>query len=154
MSKKHWENKYRDLLICVDKYDGRILMGRLVHPALGRAVRFWGTVDLLRRVEELLDELRFPQPYSRLRMFRTGERTKDAQPESAGTEAGRAATFQLRIFFRQNASWQGAVRWLEGGQSIPFRSVLELLLFMDGTLFPGADGQLPPQDEGRSPQTR
>ena len=40
----------------------------------------------------------------------------------------------MRILFRQNASWQGSVTWLEGGRDESFRSVLELLLLMHSAL--------------------
>ena len=33
----------------------------------------------------------------------------------------------VRIQFRQNASWQGTVQWLEGKKTLPFRSMLELV---------------------------
>ena len=46
---------------------------------------------------------------------------------------GKEATFYLKVLFRQNASWQGTVKWMETGQEEPFRSVLELLLMMDNT---------------------
>ena len=44
------------------------------------------------------------------------------------------ATFAVRVLFRQNASWQGEVTWLEGKREESFRSVLELILLMDGAL--------------------
>lgn len=47
---------------------------------------------------------------------------------------GKRATFALRVLFRQNASWQGSVTWLEGGQEESFRSVLELLMLMNSAL--------------------
>ncbi|BAK97869.1 hypothetical protein OBV_06710 [Oscillibacter valericigenes Sjm18-20] len=82
MQEKYRENKYRDLLICVDGYDHPIPTGWLVYPGLGRAVRFHGTVRLLRDVETLLDELRFPETFSRLRRFRL---LPEATPEPAAT---------------------------------------------------------------------
>ena len=47
---------------------------------------------------------------------------------------GKLATFALRILFRQNASWQGSVTWLEGGQEQSFRSVLELVMLFSNAL--------------------
>lgn len=37
------------------------------------------------------------------------------------------ASFVLRVQFRHNACWQGNVAWLEGKQSLSFRSFLELI---------------------------
>ena len=47
---------------------------------------------------------------------------------------GRLAPFIVRILFRQNASWQGSVVWVEGRQEERFRSALELVLLMDSAL--------------------
>ncbi len=142
MKEKHREDQYRDMLICVDGYDGRIPTGRLVHPSLGRAVRFCGTVQLLRDVETLLDELRFPETFSRLRRFRP-EPEEQQEPAAAAPDTGLAATFRLRVLFRQNASWQGTIQWLEGRRSMPFRSTLELLFFLDNVLLTSGEGQSP-----------
>ena len=49
-------------------------------------------------------------------------------------QQGRAATFALRVLFRQNASWQGSVSWMEGNREESFRSVLELLFLMNSAL--------------------
>ena len=59
------------------------------------------------------------------------EKTHGELEQSA---SGKLATFYVRILFRQNASWQGSVAWLEGGSEQRFRSVLELLLLLDSAL--------------------
>lgn len=102
MQEKCWENKYRDLLMCVDGYDGRIPTGRLVHPGLGRAVRFHGTSC---------------GTWKRCWMSCVSRRRFPVSADSA--------TFCLRILLRHYASWQGTVQWLEGWRSMPFRSALE-----------------------------
>lgn len=40
-------------------------------------------------------------------------------------------TFIVKVQYRQNASWQGTVEWVEGGVSKRFRSALELIRLMD-----------------------
>ena len=47
---------------------------------------------------------------------------------------GRCATFSVHVCARQNSSWQGRVRWLEGKREESFRSVLELMGFMESVL--------------------
>ncbi|MBQ2819515.1 MAG: hypothetical protein IKM67_05230 [Clostridia bacterium] len=47
---------------------------------------------------------------------------------------GRLATFSIRLMFRQNASWQGSVSWLEGSSEETFRSALELIFLMKSAL--------------------
>ncbi len=40
------------------------------------------------------------------------------------------AAFLIRIRFRQNASWQGTIQWLEARKSRHFRSFLEMTLLI------------------------
>lgn len=51
-------------------------------------------------------------------------------------------TFVVNVQFRQNASWQGTVKWAGQNQEVYFRSTLELLKIMDSVL---ADNH--PEDE-------
>jgi len=40
------------------------------------------------------------------------------------------ATFNIKIQFQQNATWQGTISWAEGGKTQNFRSELEMLKLM------------------------
>lgn len=40
-------------------------------------------------------------------------------------------TFVVNILCRQNATWQGSIKWIEGGIEKKFRSTLELIKLMD-----------------------
>ena len=40
----------------------------------------------------------------------------------------------IRVQHRQHSSWQGKVTWLEEDKSVYFRSALELIKIIDGTL--------------------
>lgn len=40
-------------------------------------------------------------------------------------------TFVVKVLYRQNASWQGIVKWVETGQEVKFRSALELIMLMN-----------------------
>ncbi|MBR2009616.1 MAG: hypothetical protein IJ936_05780 [Peptococcaceae bacterium] len=44
------------------------------------------------------------------------------------------ATFKVKVLFRQGASWQGKVEWVEEGMETSFRSALELVKLMDSAL--------------------
>ncbi len=53
--------------------------------------------------------------------------------------------FLIEIADRQNASWQGSVKWINGGKETNFRSALELIHLLDSAMeknrFPsGEDG--------------
>jgi len=43
-------------------------------------------------------------------------------------------TFLVDIVQQQNATWQGKVKWLNGGNEENFRSALELIRLIDSTL--------------------
>ena len=55
------------------------------------------------------------------------------------------STFLVYIQYRENASWQGRVQWLEGEQEQNFRSLLELLNLLQGAMEKGG----PPGEELR-----
>ena len=123
MHKRMWQNAYRTTVVCVDSYDDGVLTGRMYNPGLQNGERFHGLMQFLIKMEDLLDTLQFPQPFMDSRGF---------------SPARGRATFALKVLFRQNASWQGSVTWLEGGREESFRSVLELVLLMDSALSSGA----------------
>lgn len=45
-----------------------------------------------------------------------------------------ADTFVVDVKFRQNATWQGTVKWAGQNQEVCFRSALELMKIIDGVL--------------------
>ena len=47
---------------------------------------------------------------------------------------GKTATFAIRIQYRNNASWQGTIKWIEGDAEECFRSVLELFWLLDSAM--------------------
>jgi hypothetical protein len=123
----------RAYIICVDSYENKILRGRIHNILLDSSVPFTGAVDMLLKMESLLDQSKLVQSYSVKRAFSPNRLT---ETETSGTTAsdGKTATFTLRLLFRQNVSWQGSVLWHEGNSEETFRSVLELLILMDNAL--------------------
>ena len=84
-------------------------------------------------MEQLLDQTLPMQAFTERRTFRSVPSAPQQQSAMTRTP-GRLATFIVRILFRQNASWQGSVVWVEGRQEERFRSALELVLLMDSAL--------------------
>ncbi|MEG2221777.1 MAG: hypothetical protein RRY95_03515 [Oscillospiraceae bacterium] len=128
-------NEYRATVLCIDSYENSILCGRFYNPFVQGAISFRSLMELLLSMEELLDGMNFPQPFTATRSFqRTAHSpaidTQTSQPEQRGA----LATFSLRVLFRQNASWQGSVTWQEQHREESFRSVLELLLLLNSAL--------------------
>lgn len=131
MSGKHWENQYRTTLVYVDSFTEGVPAGRLRNPGVEGETAFYGVLDFLRKMEALLDLLGCPQSFTARRSF-----VPPAEPAlGRDAPAGEVrAAFELRVMFRRNASWQGSVTWLRDGRREDFRSVLELLLLLDGAL--------------------
>ena len=136
MPMKQWGNAYRTTVVCVDSYDEHVLRGRLYNPHLPEGTSFRSTMEFLLRMEDLLDDMRFPQSFSAVRSFGAPPERTAASPPAAERQEGQRATFAVRVLFRQNASWQGSLTWLEEGKEESFRSVLELLLLMHSALDP------------------
>ena len=135
MLNKMWENEFRTTVVCIDTYQNSVPTGRLFNPALAGGRQFNSLMEFFHETEKLLDSLRFPQSFSAARSFRPSpEPSGSAGPPGPEFRKGKLATFYIRIIFRQNASWQGSVTWLEGEREESFRSALELVLLMDSVL--------------------
>ena len=137
MQNRVWANAYRTTVVCVDAYDEGVLKGRLYNPSSPDGECFHSLMDFLLKMEALLDRMNFPQPFAEVRAFSSKTVPTTASPPQEEMHEGKRATFALRVLFRQNASWQGSVSWLEGGQEESFRSVLELLILMNSALSAG-----------------
>ncbi|MCI2056287.1 MAG: hypothetical protein LKJ86_03980 [Oscillibacter sp.] len=129
-------NEFRTTMICVDAFGPDRFSGRIFNPYLDGGEVFTCLMQMLLKMDTLLDQMRFPQSFAARREF------SPTQPQPVGTESaegaaeGKLATFAVRVMFRQNASWQGSVQWLEGGREESFRSVLELLFLINSALDP------------------
>ena len=138
MQRKATGNQYRTTMVCIDSYRDQILDGRLSNPYHDGTVPFHGLMQFIVKMEDLLDDMNFPQPYTENRVF------APVEPKTAVVNAletapeGAAATFAVKVLFRQNASWQGSVTWLDEGREESFRSALELFLLMDSALQSGS----------------
>ena len=129
---KVWGNEYRTTIICVDSFNDGAISGRICTRINGTEV-FHGVMQLLLRIDTLLDEMNLPQSFEAKREFGPVNHPH-AAPMDAENRQGCTATFAVKILFRQNASWQGSVTWLEGDREESFRSVLELLFLMNSAL--------------------
>ena len=134
MSAKMWENGYQTTMICVDSYNECVLEGRFYNQYCPDGISFHGAIDLLKKMETILNEHKVVQSFSAVRSF--AEKPAASVLTSSGEVncKGKVATFVTKVLFRQNASWQGSVSWVEGRNEVPFRSVLELLLLIDSAI--------------------
>ena len=133
MTTRVWGEAYRTNIVCVDTYQRGILHGRFYNHSLKAGKTFHCLTQLLQEMENTLNKMDFPKAYTAARSFApvtpaTAEDTCEEDP------VGKQATFAVRILFRQNASWQGSVVWMEEGREESFRSALELIFLMDSAL--------------------
>lgn len=134
MQSRKWGNEYRTTVVCIDSYENRIPVGRFYNQHCPEGVEFQGVIELLRSMEDMLDQMKFPQPFSAVRSFADAPNLSMETPDGTRSHEGELATFAIKVLFRQNASWQGTVSWLEGKLEESFRSVLELLLLIDSAV--------------------
>ena len=133
MTAKAWGNEYRSTTVCIDSYESGVLTGRLYNPYLDTGQAFESLTQFLFRMERLLDTMSFPQSATAARTF--APTPDNWQPHTEPEfRSGQAATFVVKVLFRQNASWQGSILWQEGGREQSFRSVLELIFLIDSAL--------------------
>ncbi len=127
-------NERRAMLVCVDSSEKGVWTGRYYNSSLKKGESFRSLVDFLMKMEKTLDQMYFPQSFSAVRRFTQEEETELIGASNEECQTGKAATFLIRILFRQNASWQGSILWLEGKREESFRSVLELIFLMNDAL--------------------
>lgn len=95
---------------------------------------FANLTQMLTLIDHLQDDIAFPQRSMEPRSFKEEPPASPPQPLASLPAATILATFHLRLLFRQNASWQGTVTWVEQRQEVHFRSALELVFLMDSIL--------------------
>ncbi len=131
--KRTWGEEYRTTTVCIDSYENAVLKGRLYNPYLKEGKKFQSGTQFLIEMEQMLDRMNFPASFTATRTFAALPEYETGPPAKPPPD-GVVATFTIRILFRQHASWQGSITWLEGRQEQSFRSVLELLLLMDSAI--------------------
>ena len=134
------KNENSSSVICVDSYNNGEMKGKLYNSSLPEPLIIENIIGFLKNMERLFESAHTPQATMQQRTF--FETTRKVEPFSEFSpwltripeERGKLATFRIRVIFRQNASWQGTVYWLDQEKEERFRSVLELILLLDDTL--------------------
>ena len=125
--------------MCVDSHGGEAMAGRLYHPVLPEGCQFRNLMEFILTMEDLLDAIQLPQSFTAKRSFGGRPGGAAPSPPEEQRQLGRTATFAVRVIFRQNASWQGSVTWLEENREESFRSALELIWLIDSALRESAE---------------
>ena len=136
-----WEHERRGTMLCIDSYENSVPVGRFYNFKCPDGVAFHGVIDLIKKMEAVLDDMRFPQSFSKIRTFADAPVLEEPSFDIPTPRRGAVATFSVAILFRQNSSWQGSLAWVEGKREECFRSVLELLYLIDSAI--SSQGNVP-----------
>lgn len=126
-------------VFCLDSIKDFDLNGRLYVGAEKHGFSVGNTGEFVKILEYIFDYCDFPQASHENRSFWPEkqvnndkkvafmeEKMIESQPEPKGEKA----TFIVQVQFRQHATWQGTVQWVEKGLTQRFRSELELMKLM------------------------
>ena len=140
--------------IGIDQYNGSDWNGKIYTRLNKEAINFRNIGEMLDVLESIWNTIGYPQEAMINRRFLVrqdsktkkelitvsyfDDRTKDkikVELSEADMEKrrGEQDTFIVRIQYRQNATWQGNVTWVDENKTVPFRSALELIRLMDST---------------------
>ena len=127
----------------------RTASGEFYNGGFVEKLPFTGFYDLIMKLDTVFDYFQFPQRgtelrtagkpgpaarYTRMKDEILPKLTQQWNERVMQKGWGRCATFSVHVCARQNSSWQGRVRWLDGKREESFRSVLELMGFMESVL--------------------
>jgi hypothetical protein len=132
------------IYIYIDSNSLYSLNGRIYNISCKDAILFTGLHELLMKMEEIFDRLSMPQEVFQLRSFKqmkkpTKESVSFMGDMEISLEHEQKATFIIHIKFRQNATWQGTIKWVEENKKQDFRSELEMIKLMDNALSQTSD---------------
>ena len=131
---------HQTLLTCVYNINDGELSGRIYHCYSKEPWKFTNILQLIELADDFFDKLEFPQASTSARSFTSTQFScvdrldKVRSPEDFIENRGQKGTFFLNVRYRQNSSWQGIVRWIEGNSTQQFVSVLELLKILSNAL--------------------
>lgn len=126
--------------IIVEKTENHDIAGVLYNDFYGIAIDFQGIRQMLSRLDDFFDYVRFPQATHEKRSFHEEPAAKPKHPPRGLREVApevmqdKQAAFLLHVQFRQNSTWQGTLEWLPEKRTKRFRSELELIGLIADTL--------------------
>ena len=126
--------------MCIDNINDGELSGRIYHCYSKEPWKFTNILQLIELADDFFDKLEFPQASTSARSFTSTQFSgvdrldKVRSPEDFIENRGQKGTCFLNVRYRQNSSWQGIVRWIEGNSTQHFISVLELLKILSNSV--------------------
>lgn len=125
------------MVVCLDaSADGRET-GRLYSCYSLEPAEFPDKIQMLLLMEDVMENINFPQSSVNLREYGKKEHQKRERPKKMREQRelfdfrGTLGTYAIRVQYRQNATWQGEIAWMEQNMVKSFSSELEMLKLMD-----------------------
>jgi len=129
-------------------YGRGLIKGSLHNRYLETPFVFYSLLRMIDKMEEVFDEKKFPQAFLKPRTFeeargKVGRNksvkqikaakvvTEDVDQSLYEGPGNAKCTFDINVRYRQNASWQGHIFWVEKALNQNFRSVLEMIKLID-----------------------
>ena len=120
--------------IRMDSYEDKNPQGTLYLPHTREEFAFANLFELLAQLDDIAQcGERTESRNSGIERVVT-EKREDVALRATPEIRGDIATFQVKIFFCANATWQGSLGWKEGKQELRFRSALEFVKLLDSAL--------------------
>lgn len=131
----HFAPKGRNTsVVQIYSYTNKCMEGMLRCAKLDQNLGFENLMQFLVLMDAVMDLDNQPQRGVEPRAFAA---PADHILECAARERKRGSpitTFRVSVLFRQNASWQGSVLWVDRDMESQFRSALELISLLDNAL--------------------
>ena len=139
---QHYIGAPNGVVLCIRRLEEGEPEGEFYHSYSHRPVPFRSVGQMVKRMEQLYDWLRFPYPGTNSRSFgeekklerQTEERIKTMTDEELLSKHGDIGTFIVRVQHRQNSSWQGRITWMEEDRTLQFRSVWEMIQLIESAV--------------------
>lgn len=124
--------------VCLDQITETGIRGRMYCCYETEPFRFENELQLMRKMEELMDLLDYPQSSMKSRSYDKKQQKcaaekpeKKLDKEAVLKERGKEGTVVIHVQYRQNATWQGRLIHVESQERFEFFSMLELLKILD-----------------------
>ena len=128
-----WPEYAAPMILCFDRWDSDMAIGSLWTFFQSTPIPFHGLDNLLFIMDAMMDQAEQPMPWMARRHIKEQTRPHSGRmpplQNPLSFKPGVLATVSVRIYTRQHATMQGALR-VEGNQEVCFRSGLELLYLL------------------------
>ena len=137
---KSYDNRYpvNSFRLCIDGVNGDVY-GEIHSPVKREPIPFYGTWDVLLKMDELFDRIGYPQAFQMRRTFgiQKIENLYKGIPEPVLNSRqvrrfkGKIGTYDIRVDSRRDSSWQGVVLNIDHDLVGSFQGDMDLVALFD-----------------------